>query len=149
MLLRPTWLHIPGCLALVQWSYHRDYLAHEDLFLYISAYSCHLFLIFSVSVRSIPFLSFIEPIFAWNIPLVSLIFLKRSLVFPILLFSSISCIDHRGSLSYLSLLFLGTLYSNGNIFPFLLCLLLLFFPQLLVRPPQMRILPFCICFFEG
>ena len=40
-------------------------------------------------VRSIPFLSFIEPIFAWNVPLVSLIFLTRSLVFPILLFSSI------------------------------------------------------------
>ena len=39
---------------------------------------------------SIPFLSFIEPIFAWNVPLVSLIFLKRSLVFPILLFSSVS-----------------------------------------------------------
>ena len=36
------------------------------------------------------FLSFIVSIFAWNIPLVSLIFLKRSLVFPILLFSSIS-----------------------------------------------------------
>ena len=29
-------------------------------------------------------------IFAWNVPLVSLVFLKRSLVFPILLFSSIS-----------------------------------------------------------
>ena len=42
------------------------------------------------SVRSIPFLSFIEPIFAWNVPLVSLIFLKRSLVFSILFFSSIS-----------------------------------------------------------
>ena len=53
-------------------------------------YSCHLFLISSASVRSIPFLSFVEPIFAWNVPLVSLIFLKRSLVFPILLFSSIS-----------------------------------------------------------
>ena len=39
---------------------------------------------------SIPFLSFIEPIFAWNVPWVSLIFLKRSRVFPILLFSSIS-----------------------------------------------------------
>ena len=38
----------------------------------------------SASVRSIPFLSFIALIFAWNIPLVSLIFLKRSLVFPIL-----------------------------------------------------------------
>ena len=40
--------------------------------------------------RSIPFLSFIKPIFAWSVPLVSLIFWKRSLVFPILLFSSIS-----------------------------------------------------------
>ena len=59
-------------------------------FLYSSsAYCCHL-LISSASVRSIPFLSFIEPIFAWNVPLVSLIFLTRSLVFPILLFSSIS-----------------------------------------------------------
>ena len=53
-------------------------------------YSCHLFLISYASGRSIPFLSFIVPIFAWNVPLVSLIFLKRSLVFPILLFSSIS-----------------------------------------------------------
>ena len=60
-------------------------------FLYSSAvYSCHLFLISSASVRSIPFLSLIEPIFAWNVPLISLIFLKRSLVFPVLLFSSIS-----------------------------------------------------------
>ena len=58
-------------------------------FLYSSAHSCH-FLMSSASVRSIPFLSFIEPIFAWNVPLVSLIFLKISLVFPILLFSSSS-----------------------------------------------------------
>jgi len=55
-----------------------------------SVYSCHLFLISSASVRSILFLSFIEPIFAWNFPLVALIFLKKSLVFPIPLFSSIS-----------------------------------------------------------
>ena len=60
-------------------------------FLYCSsAYSCHLFFISYASVRSRPFLSFIEPIFTRNVPLVSLIFLKRSLVFPILLFSSIS-----------------------------------------------------------
>ena len=59
-------------------------------FVQFSVYSCHLFLISSASVRSIPFLSFIEPIFAWNVSLVSLIFLKGSLVFPILLFSSIS-----------------------------------------------------------
>ena len=60
-------------------------------FLYSSSvYSCHLFLNSSDFVRSIPFLSFIVPIFAWNVPLVSLIFLQKSLVFPILLFSSIS-----------------------------------------------------------
>ena len=58
-------------------------------FLYSSTvYSCHLVLTSSASVRSIPFLSFIKPIFAWNVPLVSWIFLKRSLVFLILLFSS-------------------------------------------------------------
>ena len=55
-----------------------------------SVFSCHLFLISSASLRSIQFLSFIELIFAWNVPLVSLIFLKISLVFPIQLFSSIS-----------------------------------------------------------
>ena len=42
------------------------------------------------NVRSIPLLSFIEPIFEWNFPLAFLILLKRSLVFPILLFSSFS-----------------------------------------------------------
>ena len=63
------------------------------IFLYSSVYSCHLFLISSASVRSRPFLSFIVPIFAWNVLLVSQIFLKGSLVFPILLFSSGS--DHE------------------------------------------------------
>ena len=48
-------------------------------FLYSSSvHSCHLFLISSASVRSIPFLSFTEPVFAWNVPLVSLIFSKIS-----------------------------------------------------------------------
>ena len=60
------------------------------IFCIVPLYSCHLFLIYSASVRSMPFLSFIVPIFAWNVSLESLIFLKRSLVFPILLFSSIS-----------------------------------------------------------
>ena len=78
-------------LALGEWSHHHGYLGHENLFLYSSSvYSCHLFLMSSASVRSVPFLSFIEPIFAWYVALASLIFLKRSLVFPILLFSSIS-----------------------------------------------------------
>ena len=60
------------------------------IFLYSSVYSFHLFTISSASVRSIPFLSFFVPILAWNIPLASQIFMKLSLVFPILLFSCIS-----------------------------------------------------------
>ena len=61
------------------------------IFLYSSfMYSCHLFLIYFISFRSIMFLSFIVSIFAQNIPFLSLIFLKQSLDFPILLFSSIS-----------------------------------------------------------
>ena len=93
-------------------------------------------LISSASVRSRPFLSLIEPIFAWNVPLVSLIFLKRFLVFPILLFSSVSLHWYWRRLSYLFLLFLGTLHSDACIFPFLLCFSPLFFSQLFVRPPQ-------------
>ena len=91
-------------------------------FLYSSVYSCHLFLISYASLRSMPFLSFIVPIIAWNAPLVSLIFLKRSLVFLILFFSSISLHWSLERLSYLSLLFFGILHSDGYIFPFILCL---------------------------
>ena len=36
-----------------------------------SVYSYHVFLISSASVRSLPFLSFITPILAWNLPLIS------------------------------------------------------------------------------
>ena len=108
-------------------------------------YSCHLFLIPSASV---PFLSFIEAIFAWNVPLVSLIFLKWSLVFPFYC----SSISFHWSLrkAFFSLLaVLGTLNSNGYIFPFLFCFSLLFFSQLFVRPPQTAVLLFCISFSWG
>ena len=40
-------------------------------------------------------------------------------------------------------------HSDGCIFPFLLCLLLLFFSQLFVKPPQITILAFCISFSWG
>ena len=32
LFVRPTWLHIPGCLSLDEWSHHHDYLGCEDLF---------------------------------------------------------------------------------------------------------------------
>ena len=62
----------------------------RSLFYNPSVYSCHFFLIPSTFVISTPFLSFIVLIFAWNVPLVSLTSLKRSVVFPNLLFSSVS-----------------------------------------------------------
>ena len=95
------------------------------------------------------FLSFIVPLFEGNVPLVSLVFLKRSLVFHILLFSFIS-LHWSLRKAFLSLLvFFGTLHSNGYIFPFLLCLLLLFLSQLYVRPPQTTIFAFIAFLFLG
>ena len=114
-----------------------------------SVYPCHLFLISSASVRSIQFLSLLRAIFAWNVLLVSLIFLKLSLVFPILWFSYISLHWSLREAFLFLLPFFGTLHSNGYIFPFLLCFLLLFFSQLFVKPPQTTILPFCISFPWG
>ena len=87
MLSKAHLFHIPGCLAVGEWSQHHDYLGHEDLFLQFCVFLPPLLNIFCFC-RSLPFLSFIEPIFAWNVCLVTLIFLRRSLVFPILLFSS-------------------------------------------------------------
>ena len=124
-----------GCLALDEWSHHSDYLGCEDLFCSFSVYSCHLFLISSASVRYLQFLPFIVHIFAWNVPLASLIYLKRSLVFPILYFSLFLCPDIWGRLSYLSLLFFGTRHSNGYIFPFLLCFSIPIFSQPSVYSP--------------
>ena len=54
----PLALFVPGCLALGEWSDHHGYLGSWRSFLYSSVYSCHLFLISSASVWSIPFLSF-------------------------------------------------------------------------------------------
>ena len=114
-----------------------------------SVYSCYLFLFYSASVRSIQLLSFVEPIFAWNIPLVSLIFLKRSLGFPILIFSSISLhwLLRKAFLSPFSILWNSAF--TWVYLPFLLCFSLLFFSQLFVRPPQTAILLFCISFSWG
>ena len=82
-------------------------------FLYSSSvYSCHLFLISSASVRSLPFLSFIEPLCSLGISnfLEEISNLSHSIVF--LYFFA----DCWGRLSYFSLLFFGTLHSNGYIF---------------------------------
>ena len=76
-------------------------------FLYSSSvYSFHLFLISSTSIRYLPFLFFIVPIFGWKFPLIFPILLKWSLIFPLLLFSSISlyCSLKRAFLTLLTIL---------------------------------------------
>ena len=77
------------------------------------------------------------------------IFLKRSLVFPILLFSSFFALITEEGFLISPCDSLGTLHSNGYIFPFLLYLSLLLFSQLFLRPPQTTIWPFCISFSCG
>ena len=96
------WLITPSWLS-GSWRY----------FLYsFSVYSCQLFLISSASVRSIPFLSFIVPIFAWNVPLVSH-FLEEisSLSHSIVFLYFFALITEEGFLIFL--LFFGTLIQMG------------------------------------
>ena len=76
-------------------------------FLYTSSvYSCHLFLISFVSVRSLSFLSFIMPILVWNVPLMSPIFVLFLKIFIYLCFnfwlSSVFVAAHRLSLVVIS-----------------------------------------------
>jgi len=97
------------------------------LFLYSSSvYFCHLFLISSASVRSYCFCPLSCPslheTFPWYLQF------SWSLVFPILLFSSIYLQCSLKKTFFSLLIFSGILSSVGNIFPFLLCLWLLFFP---------------------
>ena len=114
-------------------------------FLISSVDSCHLFLISSVSIRYhfCPLLcpSLHETVLGISNFLEGISSLSHSVVF-LYFFALIT----EENFHYLSLLFFGTLHSNGYIFPFLLCLLLLFFSQLFVRPPQTTILTFCISF---
>ena len=83
-----------------------------------------------MSVRSIWFLSFIVPLLVWEVPLVSLILLELSLLFRSLLFCSVSLhwSLRKAFWSLLPILWISA--SNGNIFPFLLFLLLLSFFKL-------------------
>ena len=78
-------------------------------------------------------------------------FQMRSLFFPVVLFSSVSL---HWSLRKALLFFLAILWNSAFRWVYLFfffspCLLLLFFLQLFVRPPQTTILPFCISFSWG
>ena len=143
ILPRANWLHILGNLTLSEWSHHSCNVGLEDLFCIVL--QCIL-AISSTSIGSLLFLSYIVTIFTWNVPLVSLIFLKSSLIFPIQLFSFIS-LHYLLKKTFLSLLaILWNSAFSWYIFPFLPCLSLHFFSQLFVRPLHFAFLHF---FFLG
>ena len=144
---RFVWPHIPGCLALGEWSHYVIIWAMKIFFVQFFCVFLPPLLNIFCFVRSIPFLSFIVSIFTWNVPLVSLIFLKRSLVFSILLFSSISL---HWSLRKVFLSLLSILRNSAFKWEYLSFSPLLFtFLQLFVRSPQTTTLPFCFYFSWG
>ena len=114
-------------------------------FLYSSSvYSCYLFFISLLLLGLYHFCPLLCPslheMFPWYL---QFSWRDLSLSHSIVFF----CIIHLSRPSYLSLLFSGTLHSDWYIFPFLLCLSLLFFSQLFVRPPQTTTLPSLTFFF--
>ena len=66
---------------------------------------------------------------------------------PFYCFPLFLCIVHLGRTSYLSLLFFGTLFSDGYIFPFLCCLLFLFSD--ICKTSSATFLPFFFYFVDG
>ena len=115
-------------------------------------YSCHLFLISSAFAKfliiSVLYCAQLCRKRSLGISRFFCLFVfKRSLVFAILLFFPLPpCIVHLKRLSYLSLLFSGTLHSVGYVFPFLPCLSLLPFSQLFVKLTHTATLLSCISF---
>ena len=109
-----------------------------------SVYFFYLFLISSASTRSLPFLSFIVPIFGQNILLIFPVFLKISLIFPLLLFSSsfMLCSLKKAFLSLHAILWKSEF---SWICLFLSPLLFASLISLAIRPPQ--ITPVTSCFF--
>ena len=94
-------------------------------------------------------MSFIVPILAWNVPLLSPVFLKRSLVFAILLFSSVS-LYYSFKKAFFSLLAVLWNSAFSSLYLAVLSYLwLLLIAWLFVKPPQISTLPFCISFHLG
>ena len=112
-------------------------------------YSCHLFLISSAFVRSIPSVLYRAQLCMKGSLSISNYLEERSRLSHSIVFLYLFALIIEEDFLMLSLLFFGNLHSNGYIFPFLLCLLLLFFSQLFVRPPETTIFAFLHFFFLG
>ena len=118
-------------------------------FLYSSSVpSCYFFLISYASLMSLTFLSFIVPIFEWSIPMISPIFLKRSILFTIYYFPLILEFSLTKTFLYLLVILCKSAFHWVYLSLSFCCSLLLFF-QLFWRPAQETTLPSHICFCWG
>ena len=138
-----TSFHISVFLALGEWSHNHDFLGHEDLFCIVL-----LCILYSAYVRSIPFLSFIVPIFAWNILLVISNFLEEisSLSHSVIFLYFLALITEEGFLfspCYSLELYIQMGYLSFSPLPLASLLLSA------CKPPQTTILPFCISISWG
>ena len=106
-----------------------------------SVYSCHLFLVSLASV----YICTVSVLYCTKCFLGISNFVKE-IYSLFLLFASISFHRSWRKASFLFFLVFGTLHSDRYIFPFLLCLSLLFFSQLFVMPPQTTICLFAFLF---
>ena len=84
---------------------------------------------------------------AWNVPLVSLIFLENSFLSHSIVFLYFFALITRKA--FLSLLAILWNFAFRWIYLFFFCLSLVLFSQLFVRPLQTIIFPFCIYFSWG
>ena len=110
----------------MQTSWCRSSLFKKSILTYIYYNRAYFILHFIITLEiwSLGISNFLEEISSF----------PHSIVFPFL------CTVHLRSLSYLSLLFLGTLSSVGSIFPFLPCFWLLFLSRLSDGPTTKEIL---------
>ena len=119
-------------------------------FVQFSVYFFHLFLISSASVRSLPSVLYWAHLYM-KCSLGISNFLEEISSLSHVLFSSIS-LHWSLRKAFLSLAILWNSAFNAYIFPFLLCVLLVFFTQLFVRQSgksKIRILQICVVSGEG
>ena len=137
LFLRLTWLHTQWWLAF-RWVTTPLWLSQSlRLSLLIYLFCIFLLPLFNLfcSFRSLAILSFFVPILAWKFPSYLQFSLRDFQFYPFCCFPVFLCVVPLRRPSYISLLFSGTLKSADTIFPSILCLSLVFFPQLFEKPP--------------
>ena len=148
----PTWLHIPGCPALGEWSHRHGYLDHENIFcivlLCVIVTSSSYLLLCEIHITSVVYWAHLCMKYSHGIShfIEEISSLSHSIFF-LCFFALITAEGFLISPCYSMELCIPKEFQKRN--SFLLCLSLLFFSPLFVKTLQTAILPFCISFSWG